>query len=250
MHIDPILRANYHSKEYSGVGFSLEERKTSQMSSEALKVWSRLQGSCNASKIGLLTFASVSILYGMFQKKMLPQNVSTVVSKLMFFPTLPFTYLQRVGNLFTEVDSTVILGTAPLQLLGHPKELYSRGVRGVVNMCSEYAGPQAAYRELGIKQLRLPTTDHFEPSLQSLTEAVRFIEDCKARGDKVYIHCKAGHGRAAAVTLAWLLHSNKDRSAQELNLALWSKRKVRKTLWQQPNIQAFEQQRDSRDQMR
>ena len=97
---------------------------------------------------------------------MLPQNVSMVVSKLMFYPTLPFTYLQRVGNLFTEVDQTVILGTAPLAILGHPKELHSRGVRGVVNMCSEYAGPQAAYKELGIKQLRLPTTDHFEPTVQ------------------------------------------------------------------------------------
>ena len=33
-------------------------------------------------------------------------------------------------------------------------------------MCEEYAGPGGHYNDLGIKQLRLPTVDHFEPSLE------------------------------------------------------------------------------------
>ena len=37
-------------------------------------------------------------------------------------------------------------------------------VRGVINMCEEYKGPTSKYNELGIEQLYLPTTDHFEPS--------------------------------------------------------------------------------------
>ena len=41
-------------------------------------------------------------------------------------------------------------------------------VRGVINMCEEYKGPISKYNELGIEQLYLPTTDHFEPSEEHL----------------------------------------------------------------------------------
>jgi hypothetical protein len=41
-------------------------------------------------------------------------------------------------------------------------------VRGVINFCEEYEGPVEKYEELGIQQLHLPTTDHFEPSLDDL----------------------------------------------------------------------------------
>ena len=95
------------------------------------------------------------------------------------------------------------------------------------------------YSQLNIKQLHLPTCDHFEPSLDYLVEAVNFISQHKKNGSKVYVHCKAGHGRAAAVALCWLMHENPDRSAQELNELLRMKRKVRATLYKQQNIKLF-----------
>ena len=52
-------------------------------------------------------------------------------------------------------------------------------------MCYEYDGPVKDYERLGIKQLHLPTIDHFEPSVESMTRAVEFIKDHKARGEKV-----------------------------------------------------------------
>jgi atypical dual specificity phosphatase len=107
---------------------------------------------------------------------------------------------------------TVILGCAPVGFLGHPDKLYKLGVRGVVNMCYEYTGPTSYYNNLGIKQLRLPTIDHFEPSLNQLQEAVAFINEYKRKGEKVYVHCKAGHGRAAAVALCWMLNENPNMS--------------------------------------
>jgi hypothetical protein len=47
-------------------------------------------------------------------------------------------------------------------------------VRGVVNLCEEYKGPQRKYEELGIEELHLPTTDHFEPSVKDLIVSVCF----------------------------------------------------------------------------
>jgi atypical dual specificity phosphatase len=59
---------------------------------------------------------------------------------------------------------------APLKLLGHPDMLHALGVRGVVNMCDEYAGPQTDYKRLGIQQLRLRTVDHSEVRLHVYAE--------------------------------------------------------------------------------
>lgn len=97
-----------------------------------------------------------------------------------------------------------------MALLGHPQALWNAGVRGVVNMCCEYSGPVAAYKDIGIKQLRLPSVDHFEPSLEYMQEAVKFIDSHKKRHEKVYVHCKAGHGRAASIALCWMIYEHKD----------------------------------------
>jgi hypothetical protein len=35
-------------------------------------------------------------------------------------------------------------------------------------MCDEYGGPIRKYQQLGMRQLRLRTVDHFEPSVNDL----------------------------------------------------------------------------------
>ena len=109
-------------------------------------------------------------------------------------------------------------------------------VRGVINLCEEYAGPQKSYKRLGMLHLRLPTTDHFEPSVEDLEKAVKFIGEHKALGKRVYVHCRAGHGRSASVVFAWLLSQNPDTNLQQLNQEFCQLRDVRKTLWKQKNI--------------
>jgi atypical dual specificity phosphatase len=203
-----------------------------------LAVWQRLPSN-NLGRGLALTLLGSGIIYFMFQKKMLGLRATKIVSKVFFYPTLPITMLMRWGNLWTTVDDTVILGTAPLDILNHPQQLQEHGVRGVVNMCNEYEGPKASYARLGITQLHLPVADHFEPGLDYMKEAVKFIAQHKARGDKAYVHCKAGHGRGASIALCWMIYSNPDQSAKDLNAVLHAKRHVRKTLWQQENVRAF-----------
>lgn len=43
----------------------------------------------------------------------------------------------------------MILGAAPLAILGHVQHLHDMRVTGVVNMCDEYAGPESLYRRCG-----------------------------------------------------------------------------------------------------
>lgn len=146
---------------------------------------------------------------------------------------------MRLGNYWTTIDDTAYLGCAPMAILNHPSKLHKLGVRGVINMCYEYDGPKEAYAALGMKQLHLPVVDHFEPTVAQLQEAVAFIHECKQKGQKVYIHCKAGHGRAAAVALSWMIRETPDAGPEELNALLRRKRKVRKTLFKQSSIQAL-----------
>lgn len=53
------------------------------------------------------------------------------------------------------------------------------------------------------------------------------------------VHCKAGHGRSAAVALCWLIKRNPGVATHVLNQQLGSKRKVRKTLYLQKSVKAF-----------
>ena len=159
-------------------------------------------------------FGTVVIVYALFQKKLLPKPIAKVASKVFFYPTFPVTAALRIGNYWTEIDDTVILGCAPMGFLGHAEKMHKLGVRGVVNMCYEYPGPASYYNDVGIRQLRLPTIDHVEPSLEYMKEAVSFIQKHKEKGCKVYVHCKAGHGRAASIAMCWLMYTNPHLSPQ------------------------------------
>lgn len=67
---------------------------------------------------------------------------------------------------------------------------------------------------------------------------MQFIEEKQASGVRVYVHCKGGNGRSAAIAFCWLLYARKMTLA-EAQEYLSEKRSVRKTLYSQPNIVAF-----------
>lgn len=154
------------------------------------------------------------ITYALFQKHLLPLPVSKIVSKLFFYPTFPITALMRIGNYWTKVDETLYLGCAPLDILDHPAMMHKMGIRGVVNMCYEYAGPRKTYDTLGIRQLHFPVVDHTEAPVDNLKDAVAFIQQFRDRGEKVLVHCKAGHGRGASVALAWMMFQHPDMQTE------------------------------------
>ena len=118
-------------------------------------------------------------------------------------------------------------------------ERFRSGVRGVVSMQDEYAGPVEAYESLDMSYLRIPVVDHEEPTLSELKEAIIFLNDHEVHGlGKVYVHCKGGHGRAAAVAFCWLMYKHKlePEAAQKRLLEC---RNVRKHLYKQKNVLRF-----------
>ena len=183
--------------------------------------------------------------YALLEKKLLPRVLWKPVSQFYFYPMMLPNLLVRLATrrpYFTDVGEGVSMGAVPMVIAGHVATLHADGVRAVVNMQAEYGGPVAAYAALHppIEQLRIPVVDHTEPSLEQLEEAVAFIARHRALGERVYIHCKGGHGRSAAVAMAWLMsveggaltpHAAQNR--------LSSMRSVRSTLYKQEAILEF-----------
>lgn len=186
------------------------------------------------------TLGVTVILYILNQQHLLPRPLAAVVSKALFWPTLPITVSKRVGRWVTRIDETVVLGGAPFGFLGYPEKLRDDyGVKGVINMCEEYRGPIKQYKELGMEELYLPTTDHFEPSREDILSALSFMKRHQAMGNNVYVHCRAGHGRSGAVVFAWMLLKDPEVDPEQLNAEFCKVRNVRKSLWKQPNVQAL-----------
>lgn len=131
------------------------------------------------------------------------------------------------------------MGVAPSIISVKASTLHALGIKGVINVADEFRGPVAEYTHYGIKELWLPTVDHFEPSLADLKEAVQFISHFKEKNEKVYVHCKAGHGRSAAVAFCWLLTQNPEATPEEISARMLKRRKVRRTLHLQSSSLAF-----------
>jgi atypical dual specificity phosphatase len=114
-------------------------------------------------------------------------------------------------------DAPLFLGGLPLPW--HVLQLRAAGVRAVVNLCDEFGGWTDMYESLGIEQLRLPTTDYMDVSAVNLRKAVAFIDYNRARGRGVYVHCKAGVGRAGSVAVTYFAARAEKEQRLELERA-------------------------------
>jgi len=81
--------------------------------------------------------------------------------------------------------------------------LQSKGIHAVVNMRVEKDDAK-----LGLAPKHycyLPTVDDDAPSPKHFDQGVRFISEMISRGERVYIHCGAGVGRAPTMAAAYLI---------------------------------------------
>jgi hypothetical protein len=71
-----------------------------------------------------VTLASAVILQVLNQRHLLPRPIGRVVSKVLFWPTLPLTaHILFRRPLMTEIDYVVVLGGAPFGFMNVPEKL-------------------------------------------------------------------------------------------------------------------------------
>lgn len=92
--------------------------------------------------------------------------------------------------------------TAPL-----PEDLAEASADGITAVVSLTERPlgRAVIEEAGLRYLHLPVQDMTAPSLDQMKEFVQFVEEEKARGGRVLVHCMAGYGRTGTMLAAWLI---------------------------------------------
>ena len=203
----------------------------------------RISGTSATGCVTACTIGAFLLGYLLLERKMLPRQWWPALAKFYFTPMMVPNLLFRIAQgkpYFTEVDSVVMLGAVPMVVAGHLSSLHDAGVRAVVNLQAEYPGPVASYAAMHppIEQLWLPVVDHTEPSVEVLRSAVLFIAKYRALGHRVLVHCKGGHGRSAAVAMAWLIRAH-ELTPQAAQRRLSSMRHVRKALYQQAAVLQF-----------
>lgn len=85
--------------------------------------------------------------------------------------------------------------------------LEQAGINACVNLRVEY---DDAEHGLALpRYLHLPTIDDDPPTVAHLDEGAAFIREAVAAGDRVYIHCAGGVGRAPTMAAAYFIREGK-----------------------------------------
>ena len=167
-----------------------------------------------------------------------------IKATVVFVPTLIWNMLLgrwlRVRNWWDRIDDTLIVGALPFEKDVDP--LSAEGVTCVVNTCAEYAGPVEAYKQHDIVQLRVPTVDFTHPSLESVNQAVDFIQQHTQNGGTVYVHCKAGRARSATVAMCWLIRHRGMSPEQAQTLLLEKRPHINRFVYARPVVVEFYKQ--------
>jgi protein-tyrosine phosphatase len=112
-------------------------------------------------------------------------------------------WFERFG--FTEVGDGLLIGARPLDA-GDVAQVSGAGADVVYNLCEDREYPEGTRAELenalaraGLTERRLPLVDYGRLALPAIDRAVDEVLAELEAGRRVYLHCRAGWQRSAAV---------------------------------------------------
>jgi atypical dual specificity phosphatase len=82
--------------------------------------------------------------------------------------------------------------------------LHGYGIGALLTL-TETALPLGALERHGIAGLHLPVDDFHAPTTIQMLDALAFLDEARATGTAVAVHCLAGQGRAGTVLAAYLI---------------------------------------------
>ncbi|MBI2550098.1 dual specificity protein phosphatase family protein [Candidatus Woesearchaeota archaeon] len=119
---------------------------------------------------------------------------------------------------YSKISPYLFLGTDMCCQMHFKKELLDRGVTADISLRGKHIDTP-----FGVKYfLWLPTKDKYAPSQQQLFFGATAIDQLIRQRIKVYVHCKAGHGRSPTLVAAYFIL--KGSSAKEAVAAVRRKR--------------------------
>ncbi|MGD9633460.1 MAG: phosphatase PAP2/dual specificity phosphatase family protein [Pirellulales bacterium] len=182
-----------------------------------------------AVSVAILTAGYFALGPSVFRKQggRLRLSAKIVMAPVLVAQYLSLRYYQRQCNAWDAVATNVWLGRALTE--AEAAEAVRQGVTAVVDLSNEFSEPAPF---LAANYRHLPVLDLTAPTQAQLVEAASFIEQEAERG-VVYVHCKIGYSRSAAVVAAWLLATGR---AGGIEAAIAQLRTVRPTIVIRPEI--------------
>jgi protein-tyrosine phosphatase/membrane-associated phospholipid phosphatase len=161
-----------------------------------------------AVSLGIITVAYLGVGPGVFRKERgrLPLSVKIVLGPVLLGQHLSLLYYRRQSRAWDEVAPGVLIGRVLSK-----QEAAVVSADAVLDLTGEFS---EAKPFLAVTYRNIPVLDLTAPTTQQLRDAVAFITEHAANG-KVYIHCKIGYSRSAAVVGAYLLAIGKAKTAED-----------------------------------
>ncbi len=90
------------------------------------------------------------------------------------------------------------------------QSLYEQGIRAIVTLTEHPLTVQKeitlqVLAEIGLTCLHAPIVDQYPPDIATVQETVQFVNQMKAQGRPVLLHCHAGTGRTGTMLHAYYL---------------------------------------------
>lgn len=129
----------------------------------------------------------------------------------LFYNRILFDYGKDSSYWYTKLTDHIYLGALPLEK--HLGVLKKEKIQRVLSMVESFERlPSLVARPLSRESLRdhqikndiVPASDFFSISLADLHQGVSYISEAVDNKERLYVHCKAGRGRSAAVVIAYL----------------------------------------------
>lgn len=102
---------------------------------------------------------------------------------------------------YSKINDQLFVGTNACCAIHFKKELLDQGVRADISMEAERIDAAAGAEYF----LWLPTVDHTAPTMEKLSLGVVAIQELIDAGEKVYVHCRNGHGRGPSLAVAFFI---------------------------------------------
>ncbi|XP_063428262.1 dual specificity protein phosphatase 10-like [Mytilus trossulus] len=140
-----------------------------------------------------------------FRTQCSDDHINTQESRPLYSPTTPIIEPQIETATASEILPFLYLGNerdaSNLQRL---RELNISHILNITSNIPKY------FENQGIKYKRLPASDSGCQNLrQYFDEAIQFIDEARADGGKILVHCQAGVSRSATATIAYILKHSK-----------------------------------------
>lgn len=154
---------------------------------------------------------------------------------LLYQITLAYGYVRNkifpnAWPAYNKITDGLYLGRLPMKNALDHFTLKNEGIDTVISVVEKFenhttslAGAPVSpeeWKALGIQHYQIETQDFKPLSVESFEKAIHYIQS----GKKVYVHCKAGRGRSAAVVVAYLVQAKTCGSVEEAVAYVQSKR--------------------------